>query len=255
MIAVLRRGHGGAVRARLGLVPAASSTGRLVARIGRWLRPVAHRIGPAAVRDLDDETLGRRLLLGGVGAMLGARLLPGTPFGRAALGAVGMVLLSARLERRDRERSAEAILAMPDLLDRIAMCVLAGRSVEHALRIVSRDAVGDAGNGPRLAVATLDAGGSRRDAFDALLRGPSGDAWQAPVAALERAERLGVPVADVLVAQAREMRHQARTIVEAQVRAAPIKLVFPLVFCFMPAFIVLAVGPVALSALKTLSSL
>lgn len=253
MIASMSHRNRAHLRTRLGL-PGSSGGGSL-AKLGTLARPIAARIAARTISPLDDETLGRRVVLALVGACMGARLLPGSTVGRALLGAVGAVLLSSRLERRDQDRSPELILAMPDLLDRIAMCVLAGRSIEHALRIVARDATDPVGAAVRAAVASLDAGSSRREAFDVLVRGPAGAAWAGPVAAMERAERLGVPVADVLVGQARELRQQARAIVEAQVRAAPIKLVFPLVFCFLPAFIILAVGPVAVSAIRTLTSL
>jgi tight adherence protein C len=253
MILTARRNERIEVRARLGLPSGAP--GSAITSIGRVARPFAARITSGSVRSLDDESLGRRLVLAAIGAVVGARMLPGSPIGRALLGAFGAVALAGYLERRDRDRSPEVVLAMPDVLDRVAMCVLAGRSVEHALRIVARDAAGPIGDAVRASVASLDAGASRREAFDALVRGPAGNAWAGPVAAMERAERLGVPVADVLVAQATDLRQQARAIVEAQVRAAPIKLVFPLVFCFLPAFIVLAVGPVAVSAIRTLTSL
>jgi len=253
MIASMTHRNRAHLRTRLGLSEAEGSP--LATRLGAMLRPLAARVAMRAVASIDDETLGRRIVLACVGAFFGTRLLPGTPIGKPVLGAVAAVLLSVRLEARDQDRSPEAVLAMPDVLDRIAMCVLAGRSVEHALRIVARDATDPVAMTVRAAVATLDAGAGRREAFDVLVRGPAGAAWAGPVAAMERAERLGVPVAEVLVAQARELRHQARAIVEAQVRAAPIKLVFPLVFCFLPAFIILAVGPVAVSAIRTLTSL
>lgn len=254
MIAALPRRARAGWRQRVGLGSVRVQDRGLVV-LGAVIRPLAGRFAPTAVRSLDDEALGRRVVLASVGAMFGARMLPGTPLGKPLLGALGALVLAARLEARDRDHSPEAILAMPDVLDRIAMCVLAGRSVEHALRLVALDVDGPLSGSLRAAVATLDAGGARREAFDVLVRGPAGEAWAAPVAAMERAERLGVPVAEVLVNQARELRHHARTIVEAQVRAAPIKLVFPLVFCFLPAFLVLAIGPVAVSALRTLTAL
>lgn len=242
------------LRTRIGIEPRASGT-RWPAMLGARLRPPLARVAARSITPLDDETLGRRAVLAAAGALLGARMLPGTPLGRPILGAVAAVAFSVHAERRAQDRSPELVLAMPDALERIAMCVLAGRSVEHAFRIVGRDTAPPLGATMRAAVATLDAGGSRRDAFDVLVRGPAGAAWQGPVAAMERGERLGVPIAEVLVGQARELRLQARAVVEAQVRAAPLKLVFPLVFCFLPAFIVLAVGPVALSAIRTLTSL
>lgn len=190
-----------------------------------------------------------------VGMVFGSRLIPGTPLGSPILGALAALWLAAWLESKDQSATEESLAAMPDVLDRMAVCALSGRSVEQSLRIVARRAPGPAGSSLRAAAGILDAGGSRSEALAHLIKGDSGGAWTEPVAAMERAERLGVPISDVLVGQAREQRAQLRAVLEARARAAPVKIVFPLVFCFLPAFLVLAVGPVALSAMRTLTSL
>ena len=68
-----------------------------------------------------------------------------------------------------------------------------------------------------------------------------------------RAERFGSSLADTLVAHARELRSRARAAAEAEARTAPVKLIFPLVFCFLPAFVLLTIAPIAISAIRTLS--
>jgi hypothetical protein len=54
-----------------------------------------------------------------------------------------------------------------------------------------------------------------------------------------------------LVAQAREMRSRRRIAAEEAARTAPVKMLFPLVVCFLPAFVILTVAPVVLSALRS----
>jgi tight adherence protein C len=71
------------------------------------------------------------------------------------------------------------------------------------------------------------------------------------VRALRRAERYGTPVAPVLVAQAREARARRRTDADEAARAAPVKMLFPLVLCFLPAFVLLTVAPIVLTALRS----
>jgi tight adherence protein C len=63
------------------------------------------------------------------------------------------------------------------------------------------------------------------------------------VLALVQAERLGVPLANVLRVLSDEMRERRR--VQAQERAmkVPAKLVFPLVLCIMPSLFVAILGP------------
>jgi tight adherence protein C len=75
------------------------------------------------------------------------------------------------------------------------------------------------------------------------------------VEVLRRSDRLGVPLAPALRTFSSEVRARVRAIAEAEIASAPVKLVFPLVFCFLPAFVVLAIGPVAISAIRTLTAL
>ncbi|HEX9775607.1 MAG TPA: type II secretion system F family protein [Actinomycetota bacterium] len=219
-----------------------------------------------------------------VRARLPARARRGSPFpsarGRAAIGAVaGAVLvatstsgvralaglplgawLGARvagaLAGRERLRAIEeARAALPGLIDRLATCVLAGMSVEQGLATVGSRAprlIKDAIHAGRRA---LDAGTARARAY-ALIGERSGiEEMRALLVVLARAERFGTPVSEVLVAQARELRSRARARAETEARTAPVRMLFPLVLCFLPAFVLLTIAPIALSAIRTLGGI
>ena len=68
--------------------------------------------------------------------------------------------------------------------------------------------------------------------------------------ALERSERLGAPVATQLRALARQVREEQRIRQEERARRAPVAMLFPLVFCILPAFLVAAVIPAVLAAAR-----
>lgn len=66
------------------------------------------------------------------------------------------------------------------------------------------------------------------------------------VSALVQAEQVGAGFASVLRTQADDMRGRRRENANMLAQALPVKLVFPLVICFLPGIFVSTLGPVFL---------
>jgi tight adherence protein C len=124
-------------------------------------------------------------------------------------------------------------------------------SLDRSLRTVAPDVEGELGVALRETLRGLDAGMRRTAAYGVLAERAPVPEIRSLVRALERAERYGTSVAVTLVSQAREMRSRRRAAVEEAARAAPVKMLFPLVVCFLPAFVILTVAPVVLTALRS----
>ncbi|MER3521636.1 MAG: hypothetical protein C4317_05385 [Acidimicrobiia bacterium] len=62
--------------------------------------------------------------------------------------------------------------------------------------------------------------------------------------AIAGSERLGHPLGPALMRLARDLREREIRAAQASARKAPIKVLFPLVFCILPAFVLLTVVPV-----------
>jgi tight adherence protein C len=71
--------------------------------------------------------------------------------------------------------------------------------------------------------------------------------------ALRATEQLGAPVLPLLARLSDEARATRRRRAEERARRVPVKLLFPLVFCTLPAFGLLTVVPLLASALGHLS--
>lgn len=206
----------------------------------------------AAATTADD--LAGRKFAAAAGGLLSAVVLTRFPATLAAaplLTAGGWRVPEAMLARRARALSEAARVALPDALDLLAACALAGMSIDGALRTVAPDIEGSLGGALRETVRAIDIGMPRRAAYRVLVeRAPIPDV-KALVRALERAERYGTPLASALVAQARDVRGRRRAAAEEAARAAPVRMLFPLVVCFLPAFVLLSVAPVVLTALRS----
>ena len=245
--------------ARLG--PAPGSSRRSVrtsplARMGRVVPiPARTREGLARAAGADGvaELAGRKIVFALAGGALGLLLTrPPAAFAAAPLFlAAGWRAPELRLARRARERDELIRSALPEALDLLAACALAGMSLDRALRTVAPDVAGPLGEALREALRALDVGMRRATAYHLLAERAPVPEVRSLVRALERAERYGTSVATTLVAQAREMRTRRRLQAEEAARTAPVKMLFPLVVCFLPAFILLTVAPVVLSALQS----
>jgi tight adherence protein C len=71
--------------------------------------------------------------------------------------------------------------------------------------------------------------------------------------AVVQAGDLGIPIANVLREQAREMRIKRRQHAEELAQKVPVKILFPLIFCIFPALFVVVIGPGALRAMNMFS--
>ena len=218
--------------------------------------------GPAAAtpRPAVLEVVGRRVLRQAdpdrarrlAGALLaGAAMVPLLPVAAPAV-ALGFWAAPVLRERRAAQRAAaEVRRSLPEVVDLVALAVGSGLNVPGAV-----EAVGRRGHGPvaaALAAASTEIRLGRRcaDVLDDL-PGRAGDAVRPLAAALAASERYGTPLADALDRLAVELRADRRRQAEAAARQVPVKLLFPLVLCVLPAFGLLTVAPLLAGAFGSL---
>jgi tight adherence protein C len=103
----------------------------------------------------------------------------------------------------------------------------------------------------RATVAETDLGLRTADALEALPR-RLGETVRPLSSALIASERYGVPLTASLERLADEVRRDRRRHAEAAARRVPVKLLFPLVFCSLPALALLSVAPLIAGALRAL---
>lgn len=141
-----------------------------------------------------------------------------------------------------------------EVADLCRVALASGFTVLHAVALVAAHVPTRTAAAFGRAVALdddTDPAGSPVDALGDLVDS-LGDAARELCAALVSAARDGAPVLPALERVAFELRLQRRIEAEARARRTSVLLLFPLVGCVLPAFVLLAVVPLVLGALATL---
>ena len=148
-------------------------------------------------------------------------------------------------ERQKGRLRPEAVALTADLL---AMAVAAGCTPYLALETAIRFGPPPAAERLDAALAAAASGLSLADALDAEATRTA--ALRPMLALLASSERSGAPVAAPLVRLAAATRAQSRRQAMARSRTVPVRLLFPLVFLVLPAFLLLTVAPVVLASVR-----
>ena len=144
----------------------------------------------------------------GVGLAIFA-LVSGSWLSALALLFLGTFAFDAWLHGAARRRQEAIERGLPDFLDILAVCVIAGIAFRPALGRVAEASVGPLREEMQLVLRQIGLGAQRREAFDALRQRNTSVGVGTFVTAVQQAEELGVPLTDALVDLARDMRQSA----------------------------------------------
>jgi len=165
----------------------------------------------------------------------------------------GYHLPEAALWGRGTERQQAIARELPDVLDQMTIAVEAGLGFEAALARAASSGKGVLAEELGRTVQDVAVGRPRREAYQALATRTEVPELKRFVGAVNQADTYGVPLADVLRVQADEARVKRRQRAEEQAMKVPVKVVFPLVVCILPALLIVVVGPAVLGLLNGLS--
>ncbi|QEG40855.1 type II secretion system F family protein [Roseimaritima ulvae] len=165
---------------------------------------------------------------------------------------VAMPAIFVRARRRTRIRTIEQDL--PLSLDLLATLAEAGLSFDAALERVletqrNRRPLAEEFRLFRLEILT---GRSRIDSLRRLKDNVDVTWFSIFVSALIHAEQIGASLATTLRAQADDLRNRRRERALAQAMAVPVKLLFPLIICFLPGIMIAALGPIIFQIVQML---
>jgi pilus assembly protein TadC len=150
-----------------------------------------------------------------------------------------------------QERQEEIRRTLPDIMDTLVLTVEAGLGFEAALAQVVRN-----GRGPMVGefarvLHEMQIGRPRVDALREMAARTSVTELKALASSVVQASTLGVPMGKVLRQQSAEMRIRRRQHAEERAQKVPVKILFPMIFCIMPALFVVVLGPGIIRLLDT----
>ena len=159
------------------------------------------------------------------------------------------------LSSRGQERQKKIATELPDALDQMSIAVEAGLGFEAAMQRTAKN-----GRGPLAAelsrtLQDMQIGQSRRQAYLALSDRTTVKELRRFLRAVVQADAYGIAIADVLRTQAAEMRLKRRQRAEEQAMKIPVKVIFPLMLCILPALFIVLLGPAVIDMMKAVGGM
>lgn len=165
----------------------------------------------------------------------------------------GYYLPDIWLRQKSDKRKEKLLIALPDALDLLVICVEAGIGIDGALQRVSQEI---ACNFPELsdelnyANLELRAGKPRHDALRNLALRTDLNEINSLVTLLNQTDKFGTSIANALRVYSDTYRTERYQKAEEMAAKLPVKLLIPLTFFIFPAMFVILLGPPTISIYK-----
>lgn len=215
--------------------------------------------GDYAPHALENLAATRFVLM--IGALLGGGLLVAVLprvierpllLGTLVLAALAWAVPALVVRSRAKTRRTDIELAIPDMMDMLNMCVSQGLTVPDSIARVARDLKPVY---PALAqelsiVVDQTKVGTLNEAltnFGERIDIPQVDSF---VSLITQTERMGTSVSDALTEYSDTMRESLRQRADERANQASFSLLFPTVFCLMPAVFMFLMGPAIIEMAK-----
>ena len=152
---------------------------------------------------------------------------------------------------RDK-RQADMQTDVADTIDQLTICVEAGLGFDAALARVASTTEGPLTDEIRHTVSDIQAGVPRPQALRTLSDRAQIIEIRQLVTALLQAQKHGVPMAETLRIQSGEIRLRRKQRMEEKAAKLTVKMLFPIILCFVPVFMIIALVPPLISIFRAL---
>lgn len=167
--------------------------------------------------------------------------------GSLVAAAAGFMVPDALLHSAVGKRQLAIRRALPDMLDMLTISVEAGLGFDQAVAKLVANSHGPLAEEFARLLQEIQAGIPRTDAYRHLAERTDVPEVSTFVTSMVQADVFGISVSNVLRSQAKEMRVKRRQHAEEIAQKAPVKIVFPLVLCILPATLIVVLGPALVS--------
>jgi tight adherence protein C len=153
-------------------------------------------------------------------------------------------------ERDKRQTAMQAAAA--DVIDQLTICVETGLGFDAALARVAATTEGPLTDELRHTLSDIQAGVPRAQALRTLSDRAQIMEIRQLVTALLQAQKHGVPMAETLRIQSAELRLKRKQRTEEKAAKLTVKMIFPIVVCFLPVFLIITLVPALISVFQAL---
>ena len=227
-------------------------------RYRQWLRQRLQSAGTLGQESLVAITV-NKVIAAGCGVLLGFGLFyRGVADGLIAMlffGVIGFVFPDLLLLKRARSRSARMERELPDVIDLMRICLLAGLGFENSCARISVAMDGPLAEEFGLLALSVQVGKSRLQALTEWLERSESLALRQFIGALMQVELLGVSMNVALAEIAREARETRKSLLREKSQKMAVHILMPLLFCFMPVMLLIVLGPAMADLVAVLGSL
>lgn len=148
------------------------------------------------------------------------------------------------------ERQTKIRKLLPDAVDLLIVGMEAGLGFDRAMRLYCERFQGPLSEEFKKTIAEIDLGQTRREALSSLAARNQLEDLRLFVGSILQAEKLGTPLAGVLVIQSDMARTRHRQWIQELSAKAPVKILFPLAGLILPALFAVLIGPIIIKMIS-----
>ncbi len=198
-----------------------------------------------------------------VGTLIGFSYSIATQFDAGLNGALIIVLVTAAgfflpdvlTYNTGTKRSLELDQTLPDAIDILNLCVESGLTFQASMAQVATILEGPIADEFSRVLRQMQLGQSLIASLQDLAARNNNDDLNRFVSVIIQADKLGIPISAVLQEQAREMRSKRRDRAREQAQKVPVKILMPVMLCFLPGIFIVILGPAVVSIVRAFAGM